>query len=67
MRTKDNNLLGKFKVFGIPPAPCGVPQLEVIFDIAHLTVSASDRTTQTRNPNRIIITKQQGSSLQRGD
>jgi heat shock protein 1/8 len=32
-RTKDNNLLGKFDLTGIPPAPRGVPQIEVIFDI----------------------------------
>uniref|UniRef100_UPI00358E8FD4 heat shock cognate 71 kDa protein-like n=1 Tax=Myxine glutinosa TaxID=7769 RepID=UPI00358E8FD4 len=31
--TKDNNLLGKFQLTGIPPAPCGVPQIEVTFDI----------------------------------
>ena len=27
------NLLGKFELSGIPPAPCGVPQIEVTFDI----------------------------------
>jgi L1 cell adhesion molecule like protein len=32
-RTKDNNLLGKFELTGIPPAPRGVPQIEVTFDI----------------------------------
>ena len=32
-RTKDNNLLGKFELSGIPPAPRGVPQIEVTFDI----------------------------------
>merc|ERR1719331_1757937 len=31
--TKDNNLLGKFELTGIPPAPRGVPQINVIFDI----------------------------------
>ncbi|KAG9013042.1 ATPase with role in protein import into the ER [Tulasnella sp. 427] len=31
--TKDNNLLGKFDLNGIPPAPCGVPQVEVTFEI----------------------------------
>merc|ERR1712196_255319 len=31
--TKDNNLLGKFHLDGIPPAPRGVPQVEVTFDI----------------------------------
>jgi len=32
-RTKDNNFLGKFELIGIPPAPRGVPQIEVTFDI----------------------------------
>jgi heat shock protein 1/8 len=32
-RTKDNNLLGKFELTGIPPAPRGVPQVEVTFDV----------------------------------
>merc|ERR1712078_396104 len=32
-RTKDCNLLGKFELTGIPPAPRGVPQINVIFDI----------------------------------
>ncbi|KAL8888939.1 MAG: hypothetical protein Q9192_006103, partial [Flavoplaca navasiana] len=32
-RTKDNNLLGKFELSGIPPAPRGVPQIEVTFDV----------------------------------
>ncbi|KAG2054796.1 HSP70-domain-containing protein, partial [Suillus hirtellus] len=46
--TKDNNLLGKFELSGIPPAPRGVPQIEVTFDIdtnGILNVSASDKTT----------------------
>ena len=32
-RAKDNNLLGKFELSGIPPAPRGVPHIEVAFDI----------------------------------
>jgi len=32
-RTKDNNLLGKFELSGIPPAPRGVQQVEITFDI----------------------------------
>merc|ERR1711959_812168 len=32
-RTGDNNLLGKFELTGIPPAPRGVPQINVIYDI----------------------------------
>jgi L1 cell adhesion molecule like protein len=31
--TRDNNILGKFELTGIPPAPRGVPQIEVTFDI----------------------------------
>lgn len=46
--TKDNNLLGKFELTGIPPAPRGVPQIEVMFDVDSngiLTVSAADKGT----------------------
>lgn len=46
--TKDNNLLGKFELTGIPPAPRGVPQIEVTFDIdanGILNVNAMDKTT----------------------
>lgn len=46
--TKDNNILGKFDLSGIPPAPRGVPQVEVTFDIdanGILNVSARDKTT----------------------
>merc|ERR1711881_511647 len=44
-RTKDNNLLGKFELGGIPPAPRGTPQVEVTFDIdanGVLNVTAKD-------------------------
>jgi L1 cell adhesion molecule like protein len=46
--TKDNNLLGKFDLSGIPPAPRGVPQVEVTFDIdanCILNVSAVEKST----------------------
>ncbi|TPX65598.1 hypothetical protein SpCBS45565_g05072 [Spizellomyces sp. 'palustris'] len=46
--TKDNNLLGKFELNGIPPAPRGVPQIEVTFALdanGLLTVSAVDKGT----------------------
>merc|ERR1711993_197229 len=46
--TKDNNLLGKFELSGIPPAPRGVPQIEVTFDIdanGILNVSAQDKSS----------------------
>ncbi|KAI0336574.1 heat shock protein 70, partial [Cubamyces sp. BRFM 1775] len=61
-RTKDNNLLGKFELSGIPPAPRGVPQIEVTFDINAnvelINVSASDKTTG--KSNRITITNDKG-------
>ena len=55
--TKDNNLLGKFELTGIPPAPRGVPQIEVTFDIdanGILNVSAADKSTGKEN--KITIT-----------
>jgi molecular chaperone DnaK (HSP70) len=59
--TKDNNLLGKFELAGIPPAPRGVPQVEVIFEIdanGIVKVSASDKTTG--RSSRITITNDKG-------
>jgi len=59
--TRDNNLLGKFELTGIPPAPRGVPQIDVTFDIdanGILNVSAEDKTTG--NKNRITITNDKG-------
>ena len=47
-RTRDNNLLGKFELSGIPPAPRGVPQINVSFDMdanGILNVHAEDKTT----------------------
>ncbi|CAJ0569478.1 unnamed protein product, partial [Mesorhabditis spiculigera] len=47
--TKDNNHLGKFELSGIPPAPRGVPQIEVTFDIdanGILNVTAADKSTR---------------------
>jgi len=46
--TKDNNLLGKFQLDGIPPMPRGAPQIEVTYDIdanGILTVSALEKST----------------------
>ncbi|KDE08083.1 heat shock protein HSS1 [Microbotryum lychnidis-dioicae p1A1 Lamole] len=60
-RTKDNNLLGKFELSGIPPAPRGVPQVEVTFDIdanGILNVSAADKTTG--KSNKITISNDKG-------
>merc|ERR1711904_534906 len=50
--TKDNHLLGKFDLTGIPPAPRGVPQIEVTFDIdanGILNVSAMDKSSGKQN------------------
>merc|ERR1712210_294989 len=50
--TKDNNVLGKFDLTQIPPAPRGVPQIEVTFDIdanGILNVSACDKSTGKEN------------------
>eukprot|EP00253_Pinus_taeda_P018046 PITA_18046 len=60
-RTRDNNLLGKFELSGIPPAPRGVPQITVCFDIdanGILNVSAEDKTTGHKN--KITITNDKG-------
>ncbi|XP_047166844.1 heat shock 70 kDa protein-like [Vigna umbellata] len=60
-RTKDNNLLGKFELAGIPPAPRGVPQINVCFDIdanGILNVSAEDKTAGVKN--KITITNDKG-------
>jgi len=59
--TKDNHLLGKFNLDGIPPAPRGVPQIEVTFDIdanGILNVSAADKSTG--KSNKITITNDKG-------
>jgi len=60
-RTKDNNMLGKFELSGIPPAPRGVPQIEVSFDVdanGILNVNAVDKTTG--RSNKITITNDKG-------
>jgi heat shock protein 5 len=58
--TKDNHLLGKFDLTGIPPAPRGVPQIEVTFEIdvnGILRVTAEDKGTG--NKNNIVINNDQ--------
>jgi len=58
--TKDNHLLGKFDLTGIPPAPRGVPQIEVAFEIdanGILKVSAEDKGTG--NKEKIVINNDQ--------
>jgi len=59
--TKDNNNLGKFDLTGIPPAPRGVPQIEVTFDMDSngiLTVSAEEKGTG--KSQNITITNDKG-------
>merc|ERR1711939_1123890 len=59
--TKDNHLLGKFELGGIPPAPRGKPQIEVTFEIDSngiLNVGAEDKVTG--NSQKITITNDNG-------
>jgi len=58
---RDNRLLGVFQLVGIPPAPRGIPQIEVTFDIdanGILNVTAKDRATN--NEQKITITSSSG-------
>ncbi|MBV9678732.1 MAG: molecular chaperone DnaK [Acidobacteriaceae bacterium] len=60
---RDNRLLGVFQLVGIPPAPRGIPQVEVTFDIdanGILNVVAKDRATN--NEQKITITSSSGLS-----
>jgi L1 cell adhesion molecule like protein len=59
--TKDNNMLGTFDLTGIPPAPRGVPQIEVTFDVnadGIMNVSAQDKSTG--NVKKITIKNEKG-------
>jgi hypothetical protein len=59
VRTKDNNRLGKFELSGIPPAPRGVPQIEVTFDLdanGILNVTAENKEVGTRNTHALTRT-----------
>jgi len=59
--TKDNNLLGKFNLEGIPPMPRGTPQIEVVYDMdanGILNVSAIEKSTGKEN--KITITNDKG-------
>ena len=63
--TKDNNSLGTFELTGIPPAPRGVPQIEVSFDVTAdgiLNVSAKDKASG--NEKNITITNDKGRLTQ---
>jgi len=60
-KTADNNRLGKFELSGIPPAPRGVPQINVTFDLdanSILNVKAEDKSTQ--KSAKITITNDKG-------
>lgn len=58
---KDNNLLGRFELTGIPPAPRGVPKIEVSFDIdANGIVNVSAKDQSTGKTNAITITNDTG-------
>ncbi|HUJ40505.1 MAG TPA: molecular chaperone DnaK [Candidatus Acidoferrales bacterium] len=60
---RDNRTLGKFKLLGIPPAPRGIPQIEVTFDIdanGILNVAAKDKATNKEQ--KITITASTGLS-----
>merc|ERR1712129_664338 len=60
--TKDNNQLGKFELMGIPPAPRGVPQVEVTFDLdanGVLSVSAKDKKNPSQS-SKITIDSNKG-------
>ena len=60
---KDNKLLGQFRLEGFPPAPRGVPQIEVTFDIdANGIVNVSARDKATGKEQRITITSSSGLS-----
>jgi molecular chaperone DnaK len=60
---RDNRMLGVFQLVGIPPAPRGIPQIEVTFDIdanGIMNVTAKDRATN--NEQKITITSSSGLS-----
>merc|ERR1711992_158789 len=61
MGTRDNHMLDKFDLTGIPPAPRGVPQIEVTFDVdanGILNVSAADKSSG--KSQKITITNDKG-------
>lgn len=59
--TKDNNTLGTFNLTGIPPAPRGVPQIEVTFDIdANGILNVSAKDTSTGKSEKITIKNDKG-------
>jgi molecular chaperone DnaK len=64
----DNKTLGKFHLVGIPPAPRGVPQVEVTFDIdANGIVNVSAKDVGTGREQKITITASSGLSKEEID
>ena len=60
---RDNRPLGKFHLTGLPPAPRGMPQIEVTFDIdANGIVNVSAKDTATQKEQKITITSSSGLS-----
>ena len=58
---KDNHLLGKFDLTGIPQAPRGVPQIEVTFEIdANGIMNVHAKDTGTGNNENVVITNEKG-------
>lgn len=59
--TKDNNLLGTFDLTGIPPAPRGVPQIEVTFDLdANGILNVNAKESSTGKSKNIVIKNDKG-------
>ena len=64
--TKDNNLLGKFELSGIPPAPRGVPKIEVTFNLdANGIMNVSAKDTSSGKEEKITITNDKGRLSQK--
>ncbi|MBA3886208.1 MAG: molecular chaperone DnaK [Acidobacteria bacterium] len=65
---RDNRTLGRFHLTGLPPAPRGVPQIEVTFDIdANGIVNVSAKDTATQKEQKITITASSGLSKEEVD
>jgi len=65
LKTADNNLLGRFQLMGIPPAPRGVPQIEVTFNVdtnGTLSVDAKDTKDHSRS-HHVTIESRGGTRL----
>jgi heat shock protein 1/8 len=64
--TKDNNLLGTFDLTGIPPAPRGIPKIEVTFDMdANGILNVSAKDTSSGNSRNITIKNDKGRLSQK--